>query len=571
MKKKWQSAWLLPLLLLASSITAQATTNVHIDGDFTVTGDTGLGTTSPDAKLEVVGDILADGYVYSETTDRKVFAFNNGAGWYRIIDSWAFGPGLWTLAGKIRIIGFTQQNRGGECEIHLTGGGPWAANNGINIVRASSYLGGDLHKIRIGYKSNYNLVVDVYKAYGGGTTGIVDLVGADSLRLQTTPVYNPTNSLSNVLEKNLRVLGIAHQQSNQSFGIGGSKVGVGTEIPTAKLHVIGNIIADNPTQTNHVATKSYVDTEVTGASSVYVSLDGSASMTGSLDFNESNVENVDELTVNQVIITGTGIISQGGDARGANAVDLQTVRDGTWQVASGEHSVVGGGLYNAAQGSRATVAGGIRNQASATASTVSGGHYNSVNGRFSSIVGGNQNLVSGEKSIIAGGGDNEVSGDYASIVGGNQNISGGYISTVVGGYLNEASGWGSFVGGGERNESSGGYSAIPGGVNNNAQGWGAFIGGGFDNTAVGSYSFAAGRRAKANHQGAFVWADSKDADFASTGVDQFLVKADGGVGIGTTSPTAQLHVDGDAKFEDAVYLLTPQGDISMGSYTNGLP
>jgi hypothetical protein len=53
-----------------------------------------------------------------------------------------------------------------------------------------------------------------------------------------------------------------------------------------------------------------------------------------------------------------------------------------------------------------------------------------------------------------------------------------------------------------------------------------------------SYTLAAGRSAKANHQGAFVWGDSTDDDFASSANDQFLVRANGGVGINTPSPAA---------------------------------
>ena len=41
------------------------------------------------------------------------------------------------------------------------------------------------------------------------------------------------------------------------------------------------------------------------------------------------------------------------------------------------------------------------------------------------------------------------------------------------------------------------------------------------------FRIAAGRRAKANHNGTFVWADSTDADFASTGLNQFLIEASG--------------------------------------------
>ena len=47
--------------------------------------------------------------------------------------------------------------------------------------------------------------------------------------------------------------------------------------------------------------------------------------------------------------------------------------------------------------------------------------------------------------------------------------------------------------------------------------------------------------------GTFVWADSTDADFTSTGVDQFLVRASGGVGIGVNDPSEALDVNGTAR------------------------
>ncbi len=62
------------------------------------------------------------------------------------------------------------------------------------------------------------------------------------------------------------------------------------------------------------------------------------------------------------------------------------------------------------------------------------------------------------------------------------------------------------------------------------------------NFASGDYSFAAGRRAKAYYDGDFIWADSTDADFGATAADQFLVRASGGVGLGTNAPNNQLHV-----------------------------
>jgi len=68
--------------------------------------------------------------------------------------------------------------------------------------------------------------------------------------------------------------------------------------------------------------------------------------------------------------------------------------------------------------------------------------------------------------------------------------------------------------------------------------------GGELNTAAGEHSFAAGYRAKANHQGSFVWADSSDFDFASTADNEFSARATGGarfvsaIDLDTGAPTA---------------------------------
>ncbi len=85
-----------------------------------------------------------------------------------------------------------------------------------------------------------------------------------------------------------------------------------------------------------------------------------------------------------------------------------------------------------------------------------------------------------------------------------------------------ATGIGSFVGGGKDNETRGNYSVVPGG---------------YKNVASGHYSFAAGHEAKARHIGSFVWSDYTPTlnvdDFESSQPNQFLIRAYGGVGIGT--------------------------------------
>ena len=66
--------------------------------------------------------------------------------------------------------------------------------------------------------------------------------------------------------------------------------------------------------------------------------------------------------------------------------------------------------------------------------------------------------------------------------------------------------------------------------------------GGQNNAVGGRYSFAAGRNANAEHDGTFIWADSTIADFTSTGDNQFLIRAAGGVGINNATPLASLDI-----------------------------
>jgi hypothetical protein len=148
--------------------------------------------------------------------------------------------------------------------------------------------------------------------------------------------------------------------------------------------------------------------------------------------------------------------------------------------------------------------------------------------------------------------------EYATDVSGNPypNVKGGisgtistFGSVIAGGYLNAIatkSGY-SAVGGGYFNTigTNSGYSVIGGGYLNKiaANSPYAIIPGGRENSAT-NRAFAAGWKAKANHTGAFVWADSQNANFASTSANQFLIRAAGGVGIGTSSPDSALTVAG---------------------------
>jgi hypothetical protein len=194
-------------------------------------------------------------------------------------------------------------------------------------------------------------------------------------------------------------------------------------------------------------------------------------------------------------------------------------------------STIGGGLdneidggFNALQGGEnsSTIAGGADNQIGVLPfipSSYSQYGYNTIGGgggnhiyaqvKFSTIAGGVQNLIetNADASTIGGGTGNDI-GMSAT----NNVISGGNNNTIL------------------KNSS---YATIPGGDSNTAT----------------NYAFAAGRRAQAVNQGAFVWADSQNADFISTAANQFLIRAIGGVGIGTASPTRELEVQHNSDVE----------------------
>ena len=139
-------------------------------------------------------------------------------------------------------------------------------------------------------------------------------------------------------------------------------------------------------------------------------------------------------------------------------------------------------------------------------------------------------------AVISGGGGtflraNQVTANYGTIGGGNMNSVSGPEGTVAGGVFNHAEGLSSTVSGGSSNEAEGRSAIVPGGSSNQA---------------VGDYSFAAGYKAEALHDGAFVWSgffSGSDVPFTSTAPRQFLIRASGGVGVGTNAPQGAFHTN----------------------------
>jgi hypothetical protein len=163
------------------------------------------------------------------------------------------------------------------------------------------------------------------------------------------------------------------------------------------------------------------------------------------------------------------------------------------------------------------------------------GGENRVLDSYGTVGGGHQNTAGSDDS-------NPGSARNATVAGGRANTAGAPYATVGGGFANDASGTTASIAGGSYNLASGTDAVVVGGSYNTAGGNQSAVLGGRNNTADGGYSYAAGRRAHAAHDGSFVWGDSTDEAFASTGADQFLIRASGGVGIGTTMPECSLQV-----------------------------
>lgn len=254
------------------------------------------------------------------------------------------------------------------------------------------------------------------------------------------------------------------------------------------------------------------------------------------------------------IASNTMAAIAGGGYNQASGIGTTAV-GGMYNKAIGPYSTVGGGTYNWAHGEYSTIGGGGSilesdgNQVTDDGGTVSGGTANQAgNGEtsttdtpYATVSGGTVNTASGEASTIGGGSTNTANSIGATIAGGWNNAAMANFATVAGGGSdtigkgNRATQPHSTVSGGFNNIASGEFATVCGGGNNTAGGYSGAIAGGVWNEANGQFSFAAGRQAKSNHDGCFVWGDSNAGNVESSDTNQFIARSTGGVYFYTNS------------------------------------
>ncbi len=253
-------------------------------------------------------------------------------------------------------------------------------------------------------------------------------------------------------------------------------------------------------------------------------------------------------------------------APSAGAIDA--IAQGTGARADADYSIVGGGYSNIVD-------------AGATSASIGGGRQNNIqtNALYATIGGGRDNNVAANSdgATIAGGRENDIgtNSSYSAIGGGSVNdvAANSYDATIAGGYINDigtnspysAIGGGfnnnvadnsiyATIAGGRENDigTNSSYSAIGGGsVNKVADNSPhATIAGGRGNSvgANATNAFAAGRRARANHPGAFVWGDNRNAEIASTNDNSVTFRSYGGFRIFTASGVGAILPPGSGSW-----------------------
>lgn len=223
-------------------------------------------------------------------------------------------------------------------------------------------------------------------------------------------------------------------------------------------------------------------------------------------------------------------IGTSGDARGDSAIDLQSVRAASTQVASGLESAILSGSDNTVSDDKSSIASGrlnviskgavnysyncivsgYQNEIIGSACVICGGLLNYIgtaNGvQYSSICGGYDCTISGSYDTICGGYQNSVGYSYNTICGGRENvipndsvgrntIGGGYQNTITAAATNNGY---NFIGGGRSHDLKGQYSGILSGYDHTLSVAAGIIGGvicgGYQNSLISNYAVVGGGR-----------------------------------------------------------------------------
>jgi len=259
---------------------------------------------------------------------------------------------------------------------------------------------------------------------------------------------------------------------------------------------------------------------------------------------------------------GSGFLSLEGVGLGNSATAAYAIAGGLNNLASGVAAMCWG-ESNRATGTHSVVAGGLSDTASGSYSVVSGGAYNSATGSYSVVSGGENNSACGMYSVVVGGYNNTACGNYSTVIGGSGNsVTGNYsLAFGIGATVTQdnsivyySTGTTTKVGIGTQSPSEAldvvGAIRFSGALmpNNNAgtsgyvlcsQGGGTYPVWQAASNLYWSTLGNTGTNPAINYLGT---SDAQALVFRTNNTERMRILSTGLVGIGTTTPTHQLHV-----------------------------
>ncbi|OHA15608.1 MAG: hypothetical protein A3B08_03440 [Candidatus Taylorbacteria bacterium RIFCSPLOWO2_01_FULL_43_44] len=526
-------------------------------------GQIGIGTTSPFAKLSVNGSVAGTSAVFAVGTSTAGFATSTA---FIIDSSGKVGIGTTTPSADFAVQGSTLLS--GTLSVGSLAGVTSCVSVGADgiLTRAGS-------DCSIGFSTTS---ADYWGAKGtwiagafvATSTATSTFYGIEAATLVGAPYFNATSTTATSTFAG-GVVGPNSFVIQQTSG----RVGIGTADPSVNLHITASGSADavlkisDPGSTydpqiqlsrstgSSIATRIWLDNSGgdTYIDNIYNADSGNIyfrtktagtavnalTIRGDGNIGIGNTDPPSRLTVNgegyfsgAVTFDATKLSSGGSDRFIVNSTDNEIESGLTSATISGGGASTWPQIIGTTTKPRGTdlAPAGWANDTgyvvgSADVTTISGGYDNIVNQLAGTIVGGGHNFIkynTSGHSIIGGGAYNLISAGYSGIFNGTGN-------TITGSEI---------------------YSGILAGYDNNVIGSYSAIIGGRSNDVNGNYSLSFGRRAQANAHGVVALSDSTDNDFTVSTANMFGARYSGGyaltggnVGIGTTSPSAKLSVN----------------------------